>query len=178
MHQSDRGVQHLAIRRTERLAEAGMDLSVGSTGDSNTNAAGRDGIALFKAEEIIDAGPGRAWRTSSSRPSRGSCGTKGRRLLEPLGYVPPAEFEQVYHDRQTALADMAVLTERALRRTRGRFTNSVLLEQLLCLLARRRGAIAIGAIGWRWTARISPPSRSHRCGSIREELCPRTPTGW
>lgn len=48
----------------------------------------------------------------------------GHRLLEPLGYVPPAEFEQVYYDRPTAPAELAVLTYRALRRTPGRLRTA------------------------------------------------------
>jgi putative transposase len=69
VHHSDRGVQYLSIRYTERLAEAGIELSVGSTGDSDDHALAETVIGLFKTEEIYRRGPGRASRTSSSRPS-------------------------------------------------------------------------------------------------------------
>ena len=73
--------------------------------------AGRDGHRIVQDRGNLPAWPlARAWRTSSSRPSSGSRGTTSGRLLEPLGYVPPAEFEQAYHDRQTAPAGLAVLT--------------------------------------------------------------------
>jgi len=84
-------VQYLSIRYTERLAEAGIELDVGSPGDSYDNALAETVIGLFKTEEIYRRGP---W--------------KG--LQEPLGYVPPAEFEPAYHDRQAAPAGMTVLT--------------------------------------------------------------------
>jgi transposase InsO family protein len=101
--------QYLSIRYTERLAEAGIELSVGSTGDSYDNALAETVIGLFKTEEIYRRGP---WKG----PEEVEFATlewvawynTGR--LEPLGYVPPAEFEQAYHDRQAALADLAVLT--------------------------------------------------------------------
>jgi transposase InsO family protein len=58
----------------------------------------------------IGAGRGRGSRTSSSRPSEWVAWYNHRRLLAPLGYVPPAEFEQAYYDRQGAPGAMAVLT--------------------------------------------------------------------
>ncbi len=110
VHHSDRGVQYLSIRYTERLAEAGIELSVGSTGDSYDNALAETVIGLFKTEEIYRRGPWKGLEDVEFATLEWVAWYNGRRLLEPLGYVPPAEFEQAYHDRQTAPAGLAVLT--------------------------------------------------------------------
>ena len=57
VHHSDRGVQYLSIRYTERLAEAGIEPSVGSRGDSYDNALAESVIGLFKTEVIRRRGP-------------------------------------------------------------------------------------------------------------------------
>jgi putative transposase len=100
----------ISIRCTERLAAAGIEPSIGSTGDSYGNALTETVIGLFKTEQIYRRGPWKGSRTSSSRRSRGVAWYNSKRVLEPLGYVPPAEFEKAYRDRQTAPASMAVLT--------------------------------------------------------------------
>jgi len=110
VHHSDRGVQYLSIRYTERLAEAGIELSVGSTGDSYDNALAETVIGLFKTEEIYRRGPWKGLEDVEFATLEWVAWYNRGRLLEPLGYVPPAEFEQAYHDRQTAPAGMTVLT--------------------------------------------------------------------
>jgi transposase InsO family protein len=110
VHHSDRGGQYLSIRYTERLAEAGIEPSVGSTGDSYDNALAESVIGLFKTEEIYRRGPWRGLEDVEFATLEWVAWYNGSRLLEPLGYVPPAEFEKAYHDRQTAPAGMAVLT--------------------------------------------------------------------
>jgi putative transposase len=110
VHHSDRGVQYLSIRYTERLAEAGIELSVGSTGDSYDNALAETVIGLFKTEEIYRRGPWKGLEDVEFATLEWVAWYNGHRLLEPLGYVPPAEFEQAYHDRQAAPAGQAVLT--------------------------------------------------------------------
>jgi len=110
VHHSDRGVQYLSIRYTERLAEAGIELSVGSTGDSYDNALAETVIGLFKTEEIYRRGPWRGLEDVEFATLEWVAWYNGHRLLEPLGYVPPAEFEQAYHDRQPAPVELAVLT--------------------------------------------------------------------
>jgi putative transposase len=110
VHHSDRGVQYLSIRYTERLAEAGIELSVGSTGDSYDNALAETVIGLFKTEEIYRRGPWKGLEDVEFATLEWVAWYNGQRLLAPLGYVPPAEFEQAYHDRQTAPAELAVLT--------------------------------------------------------------------
>lgn len=110
VHHSDRGVQYLSIRYTERLAEAGIELSVGSTGDSYDNALAETVIGLFKTEEIYRRGPWKGLEDVEFATLEWVAWYNKGRLLEPLGYMPPAEFEQAYHDRQTAPAGLAVLT--------------------------------------------------------------------
>jgi len=110
VHHSDRGVQYLSIRYTERLAEAGIEPSVGSTGDSYDNALAETVIGLFKTEEIYRRGPWKGLEDVEFATLEWVAWYNKGRLLEPLGYVPPAEFEQAYHDCQAAPAAMAVLT--------------------------------------------------------------------
>jgi transposase InsO family protein len=98
VHHSDRGAQYLSIRYTERLAKAGIELSVGRTGDSYDNALAETLIGLFRPRRSIVGGPGRGSRMPSSRPSSGSTclrwGSLGwRRIVlaadERTGQAPP-----------------------------------------------------------------------------------------
>ena len=102
--------QYLSIRYTDRLAEAGIEPSVGSTGDSYDNALAESVIGLFKTEEIYRRGPWKGLEDVEFATLEWVAWYNHRRLLEPLGYVPPAEFEQAYYDRQAAPGAMAVLT--------------------------------------------------------------------
>jgi putative transposase len=111
VHHSDRGVQYLSIRYTERLAEAGIEPSVGSTGDSYDNALAETVIGLFKTEEIHRRGPWKGLEDVEFATLEWVAWYNGSRLLAPLGYVPPAEFEQAYYDRQTAPTALAVLNQ-------------------------------------------------------------------
>jgi putative transposase len=110
VHHSDRGVQYLSIRSTERLAQAGIEPSVGSTGDSYDNALAETVIGLFQTEEIYRRGPWKGLEDVEFATLAWVAWYNGSRLLEPLGYVPPAEFEKAYHDRQATSVGMAVLT--------------------------------------------------------------------
>jgi putative transposase len=110
IHHSDRGTQYLSIRYTERLAEAGIECSVGSTGDSYDNALAESVIGLYKTEVIHRRGPWKGIDEVEFATLEWVAWYNTRRLLEPLGYVPPDEFERVYYNRQTAPADLAVLT--------------------------------------------------------------------
>ncbi len=110
VHHSDRGVQYLSIRYTERLAEAGIEPSVGSTGDSYDNALAESVIGLYKTEEIYRRGPWKGVEDVEFATLEWVAWYNTRRLLEPLGYVPPDEFERAYHSGQTASAELATLT--------------------------------------------------------------------
>ena len=149
VHHSDRGTQYLSMRYTERLADAGIALSVGSRGDAYDNALAETIIGLFKTEVIRRRGPWRhidavefatlAWvdwfntrlrrvlygiscrnyaaaaaaipgaiGLSSSTVSRGFIQASAaqlrafqERLLEPIGYIPPAEYEERYYEQVT-----------------------------------------------------------------------------
>jgi transposase InsO family protein len=107
VHHSDRGVQYLSIRYTNRLAEAGLEPSVGSTGDSYDNALAESVIGLFKTEVIRRLGPWKSLEDVEFATLTWVAWYNTRRLHGPLGYVPPAEFEQAYYDRQPAPAEMA-----------------------------------------------------------------------
>ena len=100
VHHSDRGSQYLAIRYTERLAAAGVEASVGSRGDSYDNALAESVIGLFKTEVIRHAGPWRGLDEVEFATLEWVHWFNTRRLLEPLGYLPPAEYEAQYHARQ------------------------------------------------------------------------------
>jgi len=106
VHHSDRGTQYVSIRYTERLAEAGIEPSVGSVGDSYDNALAETIIGLYKTEVIRRRGPWRSLEAVEFATLEWVDWFNHRRLLEPIGYVPPAEFEQAYH-RQTVESAIA-----------------------------------------------------------------------
>ena len=107
VHHSDRGVQYLSIRYTERLAEAGIEPSVGSVGDSYDNALAESVIGLYKTEVIRRRGPWRNLEAVEFATLEWVDWFNNRRLLEPIGNVPPAEFEEVYYRSQKAQVQVA-----------------------------------------------------------------------
>ena len=109
VHHSDRGVQYLSIRYTERLAEAGIEPSVGSVGDSYDNALAESVIGLFKTEVIRRRGPWRHLEAVEFATLEWVDWFNNRRLLEPIGYVPPVEFEKMYYRGQEGQAMVAGL---------------------------------------------------------------------
>jgi putative transposase len=103
VHHSDRGVQYLSMRYTERLADAGIAPSVGSRGDAYDNAVAESVIGLYKAEVI---GRRDRWQTLEAvefATLRWVDWFNHRRLLGPIGFVPPAEHEATYY-QQAAVA--------------------------------------------------------------------------
>jgi transposase InsO family protein len=103
VHHSDRGSQYLAMRYTERLADAGIEPSVGSCGDSYDNALAESVIGLFKTEVIRLKGPWRGLDAVEFATLDWVDWFNHRRLLEPIGDVPPAEYEARYYE-QAAVA--------------------------------------------------------------------------
>ena len=99
MHHSDRGCQYLSIRYTERLAEAGIKSSVGSVGDSYDNALAETINGLFKTEVIWPRGPWKNLDAVEYATLEWVDWFNNRRILEPIGDIPPAEFEQAYYDQ-------------------------------------------------------------------------------
>ena len=96
IHHSDRGVQYVSIKYTERLAEAGIEPSVGSVGDSYDNALAETVIGLFKTEVIHRRGPWRSFESVEFATLEWVDWYNNRRLLEPIGSIPPAEAEAAY----------------------------------------------------------------------------------
>ena len=103
VHHSDRGTQYLSMRYTNRLADAGIAPSVGSRGDSYDNALAESIIGLFKTEVIRRLGPWRHLEAVEFATLDWVDWFNHRRLLEPIGYVPPAEYEARYYE-QAAVA--------------------------------------------------------------------------
>ena len=101
VHHSDRGSQYLSIRYSERLAEAGIEPSVGSKGDSYDNALAETINGLYKAEVIHRRGPWKTKQAVELATLEWVAWFNHHRLMEPLGYLPPADFEANYH-RQRA----------------------------------------------------------------------------
>jgi transposase InsO family protein len=99
VHHSDRGVQYVSIRYTERLAEAGIEPSVGSVGDSYDNALAETIFGLFKAEVIDRGSPWRSLEQVELATLEWVAWFNDRRLLSSIGYVSPAEFEAMYYER-------------------------------------------------------------------------------
>ncbi|SEB10043.1 Transposase InsO and inactivated derivatives [Rubrimonas cliftonensis] len=94
---SDRGSQYLAIRYTERLAEAGIEPSVGSVGDSFDNALAETINGLYKTEVIHRRGPWRSFEAVEYATLEWVDWFNNRRLLEPIGHIPPAEAEAAFY---------------------------------------------------------------------------------
>jgi len=96
-HHSDRGSQYVSIKYTERLTEAGIEPSVGSVGDSYDNALAETINGLYKAEVIHRRGPWRSFEAVEFATLEWVNWFNCRRLLEPIGNMPPAEAEQHYY---------------------------------------------------------------------------------
>lgn len=104
MHHSDRGSQYLSICYTERLAEAEIESSVGSVGDSYDNAMAESIIGLYKTEKIWLEGP---WSNIDEVEYATLVWVNwynNKRLLEPIGNIPPVEFEAAYYEQQNGQA--------------------------------------------------------------------------
>lgn len=107
IHHSDRGSQYVSIRYTERLAEAAIEPSVGSRGDSYDNALAETINGLYKAEIIHRRGP---WKTRESvelATLEWVAWYNHERLMQPLGYIPPAEAEANYYRQLASQVAMA-----------------------------------------------------------------------
>ena len=100
VHHSDRGSQYVSIHYTERLAQAGIEPSVGSVGDSYDNALAESINGLYKAEVIHRRGPWRSLEAVEFATLEWVDWFNNRRLLEPIGNIPPAEAEALYYAAQ------------------------------------------------------------------------------
>ena len=109
IHHSDRGSQYLAIRYSERLAEEGIQPSVGSVGDSYDNAMAESIIGLYKTEVIERCAPWRGLDPVEYATLEWVDWFNNRRLLGPIGDIPPVELERAYSDTVEAPAVAAGL---------------------------------------------------------------------
>ena len=107
VHHSDRGVQYLSIRYTERLAEFGIESSVGTVGDSYDNALAETIIGLYKTEVIRRRGPWRGIEAVEFATLEWVDWFNNRRLLGSIGHVPPAEYEMEYYRSRAACGEAA-----------------------------------------------------------------------
>jgi len=107
IHHSDRGSQYVSIRYTERLGEAGIDPSVGSKGDSYDNALAETINGLYKAELIHRRGPWKTMESVELATLEWVSWFNNQRLMEPLGYIPPAEAEANYYRQLNGQAELA-----------------------------------------------------------------------
>jgi putative transposase len=110
VHHSDRGVQYLSIRYTERLAEAGIEPSVGSRGDSYDNALAETIIGLYKTEVIRRRGPWRGLDDVELATLEWVWWFNHHRLLGSIGHVPPVEYEEQFNSHHTPHEGEVVLT--------------------------------------------------------------------
>jgi transposase InsO family protein len=104
IHHSDRGSQYVSIRYSERLAEAGIEPSVGSKGDSYDNALAETINGLYKAELIHRRAPWKTREAVELATLEWVSWFNHHRLLEPIGYIPPAEAEANYYRQLTGQA--------------------------------------------------------------------------
>lgn len=109
VHHSDRGSQYVSMRYTERLALAGVAPSVGSAGDAYDNALAESVIGLFKTEVIHRRGPWRGFDDVEYATLEWVAWFNTQRLLEPLGYLPPAEYEEQFFRAHAAHAAVGAL---------------------------------------------------------------------
>jgi putative transposase len=110
LRRSIESTQYLSIRYTERLREAGIEPSVGSRGGSYDNALAETVIGLYKIEVIYHDGPWRGVEQLEYATLEWVAWFNSQRLLEPIGYVPPAEYEEQFHRTQAAQLTAGALT--------------------------------------------------------------------
>ncbi len=104
IHHSDRGSQYVSIRYTERLAEAGIEPSVGSRGDSYDNALAETINGLYKTELIRKRAPWKSREAVELATLQWVHWFNHQRLMESRGYIPPAEAEENFYRQQECQA--------------------------------------------------------------------------
>ena len=107
IHHSDRGSQYLSIRYTERLADAGIDTSVGSVGDSYDNAMAESVIGLFKTEVINFLGPWKSMAQVEWETLQWVSWYNTERLHSAIGHRPPQEMEDAFYEQMNTLENAA-----------------------------------------------------------------------
>jgi hypothetical protein len=123
--------QYVSIKYTQRLAEAGVEPSVGSVGDSYDNALAETINGLYKAEVIHRRGPWRSFEAVEFATLEWVDWFNNRRLLEPIGNIPPAEAEERYYAMTEQPAMAAWLKRNSLRQNRGGSNRQYELRRVL-----------------------------------------------
>ena len=100
IHHSDKGSQYVSIRYSQRLLQAGVEASVGSTGDSYDNALAETINGIYKTELVRKKGPWKTVEALEWETLNWVHWFNQTRLLEPIGHIPPAEFEALYERSQ------------------------------------------------------------------------------
>jgi transposase InsO family protein len=118
VHHNDKGSQYVSIHYTERMAQAGIEPSVGSVGDSHDNVLAESINGLYKADVIHRRGPWRALEAAEFAALGWVDRFHRRRLLEPIGNIPPAEAEAHDYAAQENLLLAASLKPHGLRQAR------------------------------------------------------------
>lgn len=119
VHHCDRGSQSLSVRLAERLVEVGMEPSVGSRGDSHDYALAESSIGLFNTDVTWRRGRGHGLEAVDFATLAWVAWYNTQRLVEPLGYAPPGEYEEAYDRSHTPQLAPVGLNEPRLRRSRG-----------------------------------------------------------
>ena len=122
LHHSDRGSQYLSIRYSERLADAGIDTSVGSVGDSYDNALAESIIGLFKTEVINVLGPWKSVAQVEWETLQWVSWYNTERLHGAIGHRPPREPEEAFHGQRNTLEKAAQVLNRKALGNPGRVT--------------------------------------------------------
>jgi len=104
IHHSDRGVHYLSIRSTDRLADAGIEPALGTVGASSDQAAAESVIGLYKTDVIRRQGPWRHVETVELATLAWGARCNTQRVLEPIGYVPPSEYEDASYRNPKTVA--------------------------------------------------------------------------
>ena len=132
--------QYVSIKYTERLAEAGIEPSVGSVGDSYDNALAETINGLYKAELIHRRGPWRSFEAVEFATLEWVDWFNNRRLLEPIGNIPPAEAEAAYYAQLEMTRYRRVeLKQNGLRETRGGSTPAIAVPRSIAHARDVRG---------------------------------------
>jgi hypothetical protein len=142
-HHSDRGNHYPSIRYTERLAEEGVEPSARRVGDSYDNALAGSMVGLFKPDVVRRPGRWLSLEAVQFATVEWVDWFNSRRLLEPIGNIPPVEFERAYYDAGEAPAAVAGPNRNRLQRRPGRF-NSMTHDDVLQDRWDTRPAVRIG----------------------------------
>lgn len=165
VHHSDRGIQYVSIKCTERLKAAGIEPSVGSVGDSYDNALAETVNGLFKAELIHRRGPWRSFEAVEFATLEWVDWFNNRRLMGPIGNIPPVEAENRYYASLDCPAQGCVTQTKLSPDFSGRFTNRVeegRAKDMTDAKLKERMERETGTTAWKAAPQTTLPVRRQR----------------